>query len=398
MEFIPMLCFYLDRELLADDPPRDSPAFLAACSSFQVLTQIAMRCERCDPPDEAQMETFLARLLPYWPDVWAWIAYFERDNPYLDLDSASLVQGIDGAGHDLLTIFLGALIFTRNPDINGFLRGGDALKLLIRIWVAEAGVPNVRQTRASSNLREMLPDDPKKMDPVWFEGMREAVSGDLRKLASLTLRRIDVFLRNGASPTSHDFVADMYIVTWLCTDRAFSAAFIEEGIVATVVRVLSYTVKFDYLGLPPSDPNRAPTFMALPCLNYIRSTFFAPTDLTTLHQLLNAGLILTLLCCSTSLRCSAEPYSYRDAVESLCAGLLTELLPPYFVFRSIVRAAVASMPKAKDFAYADGQLENASPELQRLWTEFFQLVDERLVIKVFADKDCEFQTGLACGS
>ncbi|KII86139.1 hypothetical protein PLICRDRAFT_43728 [Plicaturopsis crispa FD-325 SS-3] len=368
-DMISPIFLYLDPAKIPSSSTRSRPACRLQFQAFLVI----MGCNKHLRADPALVARFMQP--DGWPRIWKWIQF---------LHDKCVVEKVFGeevcaTTVDTIGVILQAL--GRSPTSRDVVaRTPGVLTLVVKEWLADDGRYAIAacmylggNDRAISGALDVLIDRHEgelelglALESI-VPQVLDAAGGDAKLVAGTVLTRLREAV---ATESAQQIELHLSLVDRLANNACSPVhlALLNAGMIPAIIAALSW---YNSVTL-----HAAPAQVLLLCYNILIDSVFSMNDPSWAVQAIDAGLITALLRSGKRIRALNDPELADPLVD-----LLSDSLPPYLIFRSVLRAVRRALKQVyKRNLEATGALWDA-------WTDFEELAEDRLWL--LDEWDCE---------
>jgi hypothetical protein len=320
-------------------------------------------------------------LLEAWPAIWRWVE-FVGEHFYLDRQSP-LYMG-DTIGYEVCATNIILLDKMRDIGVPHLARTPGVPSMAIKLWlrtVENGESQNNLHTQAAPFLVEFIHD---QAPPHVIKETEEILRPQAQKVAASALEHLRAHLV-GPQPRYGLFISDLGFIVAIHRILHSDADWWNNALLSHhSTRVLTSSL-VDLTSKPFSHTTTTDIRACLSlCYSYLGSNLNSTDGFTWVTQTLNAQLLPAMLNSGRWM---------LDSPDCPRLKILTDILPGYLIYHSVLRAVERSMEKIKAqnlTSLSDGTV------FWKAWSRFIALAEERLILKLEFDK-CDLQN-VACNN
>ncbi|KAJ7134076.1 hypothetical protein C8R43DRAFT_1022352 [Mycena crocata] len=297
-----------------------------------------------------------------WHRTWAWSQFILV---YHDHIPVALRPGLD----TFCVVFVGLLHrFMATPEMSRLVKSTPGLRYtVVRAWRL---ILNTRNDPWSVCI--FLHHDPIRSDVACLEEYFDGAGGSPEELAALVVDHINLVAHQTEKKAGYLHGVVDFLLHVDLEGTAFRAALLSHGLPKALTHALSFLVT-----KKPDGSER----LQFHCLNLLAHELTSPEGFPYIGAELSSGLLDVILLCASELHCEAD--------IRILKHWLVDVLPNMTVYHSILGHIITVLDGLNE------QPQFAAPDIEILWDEFVELVNERRQIKTHFDSE-EYSDSRAC--
>ena len=298
------------------------------------------------------------KIVDAWPGIYKWSVYI----------FSSRIEGLDKAESrrraalDILSAFWYCICY-RDVVRARMIQSPGTIELATRLWLEENDGPHPKRIDipAGTCLFACLL---REAGATQLDRVLQAVGGKGTEIAKLALTRLQRTLKG---PNYHPNHISMHIDLVNALSRPRDHPLRHALLSANVIWIISGAlVKIAVLLNTSRDPGFIDPMVG--GFGYLRNCLESTDGFTWVSQAIGAGLLQAYCDCSPHF--AKLPYEESKMVEEL----ISRILPPYMVYRSVIEAADSALKKIERGAQKD-RVESSAVRVP--WVRLAQLIQDR---------------------
>src|SRR5882762_2059892 len=361
----PLACLtHLDADLIPQQATRKyfSVAILAHISVMGL----------CSLPVHGAGDGPCGTMLKAWPVIFKWVEFLQQ-HFFVDQQSP-LYLGVDIGNEFCCSNFLLlAQLQEMGPPNAHLAHTPGVTSMIIKIWVLtlEKGAPQDLHAQAGTLLRLTLPEQHPRHVVQETEGV---LCGQANEVAATALERLRSYLV-GYKPKYDLFAVDLGVVITIHIILGHAADWWNNALLSHhCINVISKSL-FDLTSKPFSPSTAADVGICINfCYSYLAVGLNFTDGVTWVTQALDMHLLPSML---------KSGRWIPDDPECNRLAILTNVLPGYLIYHSVLRSIQRSMEKI-----TSQNLTCLSSDIlfRESWSRFVAMVQERLDVKLEVDQ------------